>query len=301
MVVRNRDGSLTADEKPVVKALLKQGWRNQDLQAFLNVGRKATVNSARITEVKQSGDIAPALDEVVKHFIAKKRAFDQRTGLNILDDERLVRAREAMIVAVQVFNSPSVIFKTEVFAILANVARTYFLHKYYLRKRQRITDTEGKTWSLNYMVKRNDCPLSPGMKRNLNALKDIRDAVEHNILDRAGSKWLSLFQTCCLNFNSKIRELFGEALSLQGDLAFALQFSKPSLGQVVDLQNHDIPEHIEALDARLREGLTEDELTDLDYQFRVIYTLDGASKSRSHFQFVQPVSVEAKKIGLRTH
>ncbi len=137
MVVRNRDGSLTADEKPVVKALLKQGWRNQDIQALLNVGRKATVNSARITEVKQSGDIAPASDEVVKHFIAKKRAFDQRTGLNILDDERLVRAREAMIVAVQVFNSPSVIFKTEVFEILVNVAWTYFLHEYYLRKRQR--------------------------------------------------------------------------------------------------------------------------------------------------------------------
>lgn len=31
------------------------------------------------------------------------------------------------------------------------------------------------------------------------------------------------------------------------------------MGQVAELQNHDIPEHIEALDARLREGLTEEE------------------------------------------
>jgi len=81
MAVRNRDGSLTADEKPVVKALLKRGCRNQDIQALLNVGRKATVNSARITEVKQSAEIAPASDEVVEHFIAKKKAFDPRTGI----------------------------------------------------------------------------------------------------------------------------------------------------------------------------------------------------------------------------
>lgn len=296
MVVRNRDGSLTADEKPVVKALLKRGWRNQDIQALLNVGRRATVNSGRITEVKQSDKIPAASDEVVEHFIARKNAFDQRTGLNAFEDERLVRAREAMIVAVQVFNSPTLIFKTEMFAILANVAWTYLLHEHYTRKLGKITDAEGKTWSLSYMVKRNDCPLSVGMRHNLNALKDIRDAVEHNILGKADSKWLTLFQACCLNFDRKIRELFGEALSLQGELAFALQFSKLSLGQVAELQKYDIPKHIEALDARLREGLTEEELTDLDYQFRVIYTLDSASKSHSHFQFVQPDSAEAKEI-----
>lgn len=263
---------------------------------MLNVGRKATVNSARITEVKRSDNIVAASDEVVEGFIARKKAFDPRTGLNAFEDERLVRAREAMIVAVQVFNSPTVIFKTEMFAILANVAWTYLLHEHYIRKRGTITDAEGKTWSLSYMVKRDDCPLSDGMKRNLNALKDIRDAVEHNILGKADSKWLPLFQACCLNFDRIIRDLFGESLSLQGDLAFALQFSKLSLGQVAELQKHDIPEHIEALDARLRDGLTEEELTDLDYQFRVIYTLDSASKSRSHFQFVQSESAEAKEI-----
>ncbi|OAN48448.1 hypothetical protein A6A04_20155 [Paramagnetospirillum marisnigri] len=296
MVVRKKDGSLTADEKPVVKALLNRGMRNQDIQALLNVGRKATVNSARITEVKKSDQIAPAPDDAVEHFIARKRAFDPKTGLNAFEDERLVRAREAMMVAVQVFNSPTVIFKTEVFAILANVAWTYLLHEHYLRTIGTIIGDDGKTWPLSFMLKRDDCPLTKGMKRNLNALKDIRDTVEHNILGKADDKWLSLFQACCLNFDRKIRELFGNALSLQGELAFALQFSKLNLEQVAELQRHDIPEHIEALDARLREGMTEEELTDLDYQFRVIYTLDNASKSQSHFQFIQPDSAEGKEI-----
>lgn len=296
MVVRKRDGSLTVEEKPIVKALLQQKWRNQDIQALLNIGRKATVNSARITEVKQNGVVQTASDEEVSRFISKKKAFDPRTGLNAFDDERIVRAREAMIVAVQIFNSPSVIFKTEIFAMLANVAWTYLLHEYYLRKSGNINGSDGKTWPLSYMLSQGDCPLSKGMKQNLLALKGIRDAVEHNILGRADVKWLSLFQACCLNFDRKITELFGESLSLQGDLSFALQFTRLSLSQISEVQKHEIPEHIEALDARLREGLSESDLADLDYQFRVIYTLDQATKGTSHFQFVQPESAEGKEI-----
>lgn len=295
-MVRNRDGSLTAEEKPVVKALLVRKWRNQDIQALLNIGRKATVNSARITEVKQNGKIAPASEDEVARFISKKKAFDPKTGLNSFDDERIVRAREAMIVAVQIFNSPTVIFKTAVFAMLANVAWTYLLHEYYTRKIGNIRGSDGKTWSLSIMLARQDCPLSAGMKRNLRAIKDIRDSVEHNILGRADLKWLSLFQACCLNFDRKIIDLFGETLSLQGELSFALQFTKLSISQISEVQKHEIPEHIEALDARLREGLSEADLADLDYQFRVIFTLDNATKGTSHFQFVQPHSAEGREI-----
>lgn len=296
MATRKRDGSLTATEKPVVKTLLEQGWRNQDIQALLNQGRKATVNSGRITEVKKSKDIDTVSNEAIKQFIARKKAFDPRTGLNSFEDERLVRAREAMIVAVQVFNSPTIIFKTEMFAVQAIIAWTYLLHEYFIRKIGKFADSEGKTWTLSFMLKRDDCPLTQGMKRNLAAIKDIRDAVEHKILSKADSMWLPHFQACCLNFDRKIRELFGDPLSLQGELAFALQFSKLSITQVTEIQNYDIPEHIEALDARLRNGLTEAELTDLDYQFKVIFTLDSASKSSAHFKFVQPESAEAKEI-----
>ena len=52
MIYRNPEGALTDHEKSIVKALLAEGLRNQDIQALLNIGRAATVNSARITEVK---------------------------------------------------------------------------------------------------------------------------------------------------------------------------------------------------------------------------------------------------------
>jgi hypothetical protein len=93
-----------------------------------------------------------------------------------------------------------------------------------------------------------------------------------------------------------MRENFGEELSLQDELAFALQFTRLSMDQVITLHRYDVPEHIEALDARLKEGMTEQELRDLDYQFRVIYTLDSASKSQSHLHFINPGSEEGAEI-----
>ena len=42
--------------------------------------------------------------------------------------------------------------------------------------------------------------------------------------------------------------------------------------------------------------MTEEQKADLEYQFRVIYTLDAASKTRSHFEFVRPESSEGKDI-----
>lgn len=53
---------------------------------------------------------------------------------------------------------------------------------------------------------------------------------------------------------------------------------------------------IDAIDARLRDGMTDAQIADLEFQFRVVYTLDAVTKSRAHFQFVQPHSTEGTEI-----
>ena len=294
--VRNAGGALTVDEKPIVKSLLARKWRNQDIQDLLNRGRKATINSGRITEVKQNARIQPATDQETDFFIAKKRAWDAKTGLNLFDDERLIRAREAICLAVQVFNSPTTNFKTEIFSVLANIAWTYLMHEYYARKGNKIADANGRTVELSVLLRRNDCPLSAGIKNNLNAIKAIRDDVEHKLLGQSDPLWQTLFQACCLNFDKTISDLFGSQLSLQQDLAVALQFAKLNIDQIATVEQYGIPPHIEALDARLREGMQEEQLNDLEYKFRVVYTIDSASKSQAHIRFVHPGSEEGKQI-----
>jgi len=258
--------------------------------------RDTTVNSGRITEVKQDDSIRPASKDVLAFFKSRKRSYDPSTGLNLIDDERLVRAREAMSLGVQTYNSRTLNFKTEVFSILANIAWTYLLHEFYLRKKIKIVSADGMYWSLSQMIRRSDCPISKGAKDNIKSLKIIRDEVEHKLLRKSDAMWLSLFQACCLNFDKTISDLFGESLSLQKELAFALQFGKMNVDQASTLQKYDIPDYVEALDARLKEGMTEEQLSNLDYQFRVVYTLDSASKSRAHIEFLHPSTEEAETV-----
>jgi hypothetical protein len=201
-----------------------------------------------------------------------------------------------MILAVQVFNSPTTRFKTEVFTMLANVAWTYLMHEHYERKGVKIVGRDGRSLLLSQIVDRHDCPISKGIKDNLRAMKVLRDDVEHKLLGRADSKWLGLFQACCLNFDRTMCALFGAKLTLSHELAFALQFAKLNFDQVTTLNRYEIPGGIDALDARLREGMTDTQIADLDFQFRVVYTLDAVTKSRAHFQFLQPDSAEGKDI-----
>ena len=111
MTKRQKEGQLDQEEKRIVKLMLAQGERNQDIQALLNLGRMFTVNSARITEVKQNVNQPQATVQELENFKFRKHSFDPQTGLNTVVDERLVRAREAMILAVQVFNSAHFISK----------------------------------------------------------------------------------------------------------------------------------------------------------------------------------------------
>lgn len=90
--------------------------------------------------------------------------------------------------------------------------------------------------------------------------------------------------------------MFSSKLSLQNELSIALQFAKLNIEDLALLHKYPVPEHIEALDARLRKGMTEEEIEDLEYQLQVVYTLNSASKSRAHIRFLHPGSDEAEQV-----
>lgn len=296
MAHRKPEGRLTDEERRIVKGLILRGWRNQDIQDIINRGRKTTINNARVTEIKQNQYQKSSSDSELDFFLRKKRSFDFRTGLNIYDDERLVRAREAMIMAVHTFNSPNLHFKTELFSVLVTIAWTYLLHYYFLDRGYSIHKKNGQTVELRKMIYWDKCPITKAMRQNLEAVIDIRNEVEHRLLKNSDLQLYSIFQATCLNFDKVLRAEFGEDTSLTNEMTFSLQFSKPNIQDLSTLGEYDIPEYMQALDARLRSDKTEEELADLEYQFRIIYTLDSSSKSKAHFHFVNPDSQEAEEI-----
>lgn len=287
--------SLTATEKAVIKALLGKGWRNQDIVTLVNTHRIAPVNPGRISGVKKDGAQIAASDEEVDFFCIKKRSYDSKTGLNLFDDERLIRSRESMILAVQIFNSAGLNFKTETFTMLATVAWTYLMHEYYDRKGVPIIEG-GHSLSLSDMIKRGDCPLSEGVRQNINALKLLRDQVEHKLLGKADQKWMGIFQACCLNFDKALCELFGKQLSLSSDLSLAIQFGKMNMEQVLNLNKYEVPASIDAIDASLTAGMTDEQKANLEFQFRVVYSLEASSKGKAHMHFTGPEAVDGKEV-----
>lgn len=287
--------TLTEEERKVIKALLAKGEKNQTILALINTNRKASVNGGRITGVKKDPQQPAATDAEVELFKLKKISYDPKTGLNHFDDERLVRSREAMVLAVQVFNSASLKFKTEVFSMLANVAWTYLLHEFYDRAGVPLVEN-GRSLVLSQMIDRQDCPLSKDTKNNLRSMKTLRDQVEHLLLGPAETRWYSLFQACCLNYDKAICDLFGYSMTLANDLSFALQFARPEIAHLAALMEYPIPAEIEALDARLKKGLTEDELNSFEYQFKVVYTIDASQKNQANIRFISPGSEEGVEI-----
>lgn len=286
-----KENPLTNDEKSIIKALLNQGMPNQDILHLINTGRRSPINSGRISEIKKL-PIDPASNEVVQCFVYKKNHFDLQTGLNDIDDERLVKAREAMFLAVNIFNTPHIKFKAEAFSVYANIAWTYLVHEFCKRNNIDFEEPNGQTFALSQLINKPELRLSKGIIENIKALKEIRDAVEHRVTGTSDRNWYAIFQACCLNFETVLTDWFGPKVSIQQNLSLALQFAKLSIGQIEEIQEFNIPRDIIALDARLNQDLSKDQENDIEYRFQVIYTLNAASKGKSHIRFVSPDSQE---------
>ena len=94
MVERKPEGALTKDEKRIVKALLNDGWRNQDIQALVNVGRGATINSAALNF---KTEIFSVLSNIAwtyllhEHYSRKQIKIVQNDGRTLLLGQMLER------------------------------------------------------------------------------------------------------------------------------------------------------------------------------------------------------------------
>lgn len=279
-----KTASLTDNEKRIAKKLLLDGGTYQDIQQLINTGRSPTINPGRLAGWKEwETEVASDLD--IKRFKYEKSLVDLKSGLSPIDDERLYRAREAMIAAVEIFNNPTMLFKVQIYPVLSQIAWTYLLHEYYDRKGVEISDENGNSLLLSQILLRTDCPLETDVKKNLSAIKILRDNVEHKTLSSIGRTYWPLFQANCLNFDQTIRKLFGEKVGLRDTLSFSLQFSQMDLDQLSQLQAYDLTPEIEAIDQAIADGaaLSGDEGT--NYHFKVSYHFEKATKGDSHIVF----------------
>jgi len=193
-------------------------------------------------------------------------------------NELVSKARESMLCAVQIFNNPNILFKSECFIVLSVIAWTYMLHAYYRGKRveyryytqhgkRRVFDkTKGgeyKYWELERCLNDDLCPIDKASKDNLKFLIGLRHEIEHQMSGRIDDYLSARFQACCLNFNSYIKDFFGADTGIDKHLTFSLQFSSISEPEVRTLNQHsDLPQNIASYISNFDDSISEEEYKD---------------------------------------
>jgi hypothetical protein len=235
--------------------------------------------------------------------MARKRRFGS------LANELLKKAREAMLTAVQIFNNPQVEFKSELFIVTTVIAWTYLLHAYYRKKgveyrqftpsgrRRRFLRTRFgavRHWSLEECLSCSECPLEEPAKNNLRFLIGLRHEIEHQMTTRIDDQVSAKFQAAALNFNSRIKTLFGDNYSLDAEQAFSIQFAGISERTAKELlAESDLPEHIRSFVAQFDNGLSQEEYDDPRFSYRVAFIRKTSNTKTGADKVVQMVPADS--------
>lgn len=313
-----RRTALARWEVALVKAMLmRNGYNDQDILAYFTRPTRS-VNHRVIAEIRTGAKhktTRAASQEELDEFLAIWPNVDPETGLNLRGDELLIKAREAMIAAVHVFNSSGITFRAELFIVTSIIAWTYLMHAFLKREgcdyryyrtvggQREIAKTHcgaEKYWDLARCIRDNKCALDNGVKQNLEFLLELRHEIEHRSTNRIDEAISAKLQACCINFNEAIKSLFGSQYGLERRLPIALQFVTFSSDQRSILKKAGgLPEHVETMVSNFHSRLQPEEQADPKFAYRVAFVQKTANRPSSAdevIEFIEPGSDEAEAI-----
>ena len=229
--------------------------------------------------------------------------------------ELLSKSREAALAAVQIFNSPTVTFKSETYTVLMIIAWTYLLHAHYrkqhtdyrysspLGKRKRYHRTSRgayKYWELERCLDDAGCPLAKEVVANLRFLVGLRNEIEHQMTTRIDDLLSARFQACCINFDEAIVAMFGKKYGIAQHLSVSLQFASLGQEQVDFLSEREgLPGHIQKFIEGFDGALPPDQYASPKFAYRVIFVPKLANHPNQADQvitFVKPDSELAQTV-----
>jgi hypothetical protein len=220
-----------------------------------------------------------------------------------------------MLTAVQIFNNPSIQFKSESFIVLAIIAWTYMLHAHYRTKsidyryhiahgkRKKYDRTKNgayKFWELARCLNDYQCPIDKVTKTNLLFLIGLRHEIEHQMTTKIDDYLSARFQACCLNYNQYIKHLFTSDHGIDKHLSFSLQFSTIGDDHIKQLREFtDLPPNIASYVNGYDSALSGEEFHDERYSYRIFYVKKSANhigQADKVIEFVPADSPEAERL-----
>jgi hypothetical protein len=230
-----------------------------------------------------------------------------------IKNELLKKSQESALSAIQIYNNPLISFKSESFIVLMVISWTYLMHAYYKdqkidhryydqktkrRKYHRTKYGAYKNWELQRCLDDKSCPLSLATKDNLKFLIGIRDEIEHQMTDKIDEHISAKFQACCINYNSTLKDLFGDDFSLDKIAPISLQLFSFGERQIDSLKNKSkLPQNLIEFISDFEENLSTKD--NPNYSYRVIYLRSNANnegQADSVYRFLDEESAEGKEI-----
>lgn len=309
---RRKGRGLEEWEISLVKAMFARGAEfsvDQDVLAYFSRPTRS-INHRLVGQIRKGqvhGSVPAASDAELDNFLARWPELDPETGLSVRGDELLLKAREAMIAAVQTFNGAGLTFRSEIFLVTAVIAWTYLLHAWFRREGIDYRYSEDTTrqgadryWELGKCLRHPRCPVKGGARKNLEFLLEIRHEIEHRMTNRIDDAIGAKLQACAINFNETLKSEFGAGLGLERRLPLALQFVTFDRHQRSALKRAaGLPQNVEAAIHAFEHGLTEEEAKDPAYRISYGFVpLVGkkAGAADVAVQIVAPGSPEAADI-----
>ena len=227
-----------------------------------------------------------------------------------------MKAREAMLSAVQIYNNPLISFKTESYIVLSIIAWTYLLHSYYRakgvdyryytkarerKKYARNPDGSIKYWDLKECISKDFCPLDKNTINNLKFLIGLRNQVEHRKAVGLDSYLSARYQACALNFNYYLKELHAEKYGLDKNLALSLQFAELDYMQAKAIKDKEgyITKNVISYIADFDSKLSVEEIESDRFAYRLLFTKVVAKRKGQAdrvIEFIDPKSELAQNI-----
>ncbi len=227
-----------------------------------------------------------------------------------IKNELLLKSRESMLSAVQVFNNPNIQFKSESFIVLSVIAWTYLLHAYYRNNgiEYRYFDQGGKRksfhttkcgaykyWELERCLNDDESPIDKITASNLRFLIGLRHEIEHQMTTKIDDLLSARFQACCLNYNDYLKKLFPKQEGIEKHLSFSLQFSSLSEKQVDQLVDYEgLPQNISAYIQNFDQGLSEKDFNDSRFSYRVLFVPKTANRKGQADKVIEFIPADSK-------
>lgn len=265
------------DEK---KSLTKEdiavatGWSDSTIRTYvskkwnsflLRSGRTFTVNNVKVFSE----------DEYVRMMsqVNRYNSDPYRPNLPESVEEMVLKAKEAAILAVDIYNRPATSFRSQGYIVMMIIAWTALFHAifdqqmmdYFCKEKDgtvKMIDGDKKAWELKTCINKCGSIIDGATKENLKLFIMLRNKIEHRHVPEFDLEIFGECQSLLLNFEELLTQKFGFYYALNSTLSFPLQVtSVRNLAQIKAIKKvqskhyEELKQYIDAYRANLPDGI----------------------------------------------